>query len=217
MSSLFRKILCISQTWYKSNTSLDQWDGSARWSHLPEYHPKGPHGGRRHACAHTHAHTMLTQTSCTRVCTHVQYTYMETCVHAHTRKDRINFMLITQVYIHTIRQSLFLSALHLYINSITSFRGHGIGFILIRSSPKLSLLSEDSHSHEPMSKRAKVPTLWAAGLQWPSWSSLLPKMCHPQILTENFKTRFLVTVRTKRVPLLSSEEKRPPGYLYPGD
>lgn len=166
-----------------------------------------------HTCTH-HAHTNFLHT-----CVHTRAIHIHgnVCACTHTRKDRINFMLISQVYIHTIRQSLFLSALHLYINSITSFRGHGIGFILIRSSPKLSLLSENSHSHEPMSKRAKVPTLWAAGLQWPSWSSLLPKMCRPQILTENFKTRFLVTVRTKRVPLLSSEEKRPPGYLYPGD
>lgn len=168
-------------------------------------------------CLHTHTCTHHAHTNFMHMCVHTRAIHIHGNVCMHTRKDRINFMLITQVYIHTIRQSLFLSALHLYINSITSFRSHGIGFILIRSSPKLSLLSENSHSHEPTSKRAKVPTLWAAGVQWPSWSSLLPKMCHPQILTENFKTRFLVTVRAKRVPLLSSEEKRPPGYLYPGD
>ena len=109
--------------------------------------------------AHTHAHTMLTQISCTRVHTRAIHIHGNVCACTHTQTDRINFMLITQVYIHTIRPSLFLSALHLCIHSITSFRGHRIGFILIRSSSKLSLLSENSHFHEPTSKRAKFPTL----------------------------------------------------------
>lgn len=134
MSSLFRKILHISQTWYKSNTSLGQWDGSARWRHLLECHPKSPLSERRHACTYTHTYTY---TPCAHklhahACAHMCNTYTCThtcknvCTHTHTRKDRINFMLITQVYSHTSKTITVSFILHLCMHSTTSLGGHGL-------------------------------------------------------------------------------------------